>query len=69
MAVLSGRLILVAVLLYERFMHYARIDLCPNRQRLSTQRRACRSFLSCFLLWFHLRRSGGLDEFWMGVLT
>ena len=68
-AVLSGRLGLLAVLLYGQLIYYAQIALCPDRQLLGARRRACRSFLSCFLLWFHLRRSGVLGEFWMGVLA
>ena len=45
MTILSGRPILRAILLYEQFIHLTRINLRPNMQFLSTQQRACQSFL------------------------
>ena len=46
MAILSRRLILLAILLYE---HYTQIILRPDKQLLSTQQQAYQSILS-FLL-------------------
>ena len=45
MAILSRRPILLAILLYEQFLHLAQIDLYPNTQLLSTQQHAYQSFL------------------------
>ena len=50
MAILSRRLILLAILLYEQFIYYTQIDLLPDKQLLSTQQHAYQSFLSYFLL-------------------
>ena len=50
MEILSGKLILLAMLFYEQFIHYTQINLCPNKQLLSTQQQAYQSFLSYFLL-------------------
>ena len=50
MAILSRRMILLAILLYEQFIHYTQINLCPNKQPLSTQQHAYQSFLRYFLL-------------------
>ena len=63
MAILSRRLILLAILLYEQFIHYTKINLRPNKQLLSTQQQAYQSFFSYFLLWFCLRPSAMLGEF------
>ena len=35
-AILSRRLILLAILLYEQFIHHSQIYLCPNKELLST---------------------------------
>ena len=48
MAILSKRPILLALLLYEQFIHLTQITLCPNIQFLSTQERAYQSFLVTF---------------------
>ena len=63
MAILSRRLILLAILLYEQFIHYTKINLRPNKQLLSTQQQAYQSVLvtSCFDS--VLRHSGMLGEF------
>ena len=45
MAILSRRLILLAILLYEQFIHYTQINLRPNKQLLVTQQQAYQSFL------------------------
>ena len=50
MAILSRRLILLAIFSYEQFIHYTHINLRPNKQLLSTQQQAYQSFLSYFLL-------------------
>ena len=50
LAILSRRLILLAILLYEQFVHHTQINLRPNKQPLSTQKHAYQSFLSYFLL-------------------
>ena len=50
MAILSKRLILLAILLYEQFKHYTPINLRLNKQLLSIQQQAYQSFLSHFLL-------------------
>ena len=50
MAILSRRLILLAILLYEQFTHYTQINLCPNNQLLKFQQQAYQSFFSYFLL-------------------
>ena len=39
MAILSRRPILLAVLLYEQFIHFTQIDLRPNIQFVSSQQR------------------------------
>ena len=52
MTILSRRLILLAILLYEAFLHLAQINLHPNKQFLSTQQHAYQSFL--LLLWLKL---------------
>ena len=44
MAILSRRPILLAILLYEQFIHLTRINLRPNIQFLSTQQHAYQSF-------------------------
>ena len=44
MAILSRRLILLAILLYEQFIHYTQINLRPDMQLLSTQQQAYQSF-------------------------
>ena len=49
MAILSRRLILLAILLYEQFINYTQINLLPYKQLLSTQQHAYQSFLSNFL--------------------
>ena len=36
---------LLAILLYVRFIHHTQINLCPNVQFLSIQQRAYQSFL------------------------
>ena len=51
MAILSRRLILLAILLYEQFVHHTQINLRPNTQLLSTQQHAYQSFLITF--WFN----------------
>ena len=43
MAILSRRLILLTILLYEQFIHYTKINLHPNKQLLSTQKQAYQS--------------------------
>ena len=50
MAILSRRLILLAILLYESFIHYTQINSSPNTQFLSIQQHAYRSFL--VISWF-----------------
>ena len=51
MAILSRTLILLAILLFEQFIHHTQINLRPNKQLLSTQQQhAYQSFLSYFLL-------------------
>ena len=50
MAVLSRRLILLAILLCEQFIHRAQINLHPNKQLLRNQQHAYQSYLSYFLL-------------------
>ena len=45
MAILSSRPILLAILLYEQFLHLTHINLHPNTQLLSTQQHAYQSFL------------------------
>ena len=45
LAILSRRQILLAILLYEQFIHLTQITLRPNIQFLSTQQRAYQSFL------------------------
>ena len=35
---------LLAILLYEQFIHYTKINLRPNKQLLSTQQQAYQSF-------------------------
>ena len=44
MAILSRRLTLLAILLYEYFIHYTQINLSSNMQFLSTQQHAYQSF-------------------------
>ena len=44
-AILSKRPILLAILLYEQFLHLTQINLHPNTQLLSTQQLAYQSFL------------------------
>ena len=63
MAILSRTLILLATMLYEQFIHHTQINLRPNKQLLSTQQHAYQSFLSYFLLLFHLRHFGMLGKF------
>ena len=48
-AILSRRLILLAVLLCK-VIHHTEINLHPNKQLLSTQQHACQSYLRYFLL-------------------
>ena len=51
-AILSRRPILLAVLLYEQFVHLTRISLCPNTQFLSTQQ--CALYQSVLVIfWFY----------------
>ena len=45
MTILSGRPILLAILLYEQFIHLTRINLRPNMQFLSTKQRVYQLFL------------------------
>ena len=45
MAILSRRLILLAMLLHEQFRHYTNINLSHRMQFLSTQQHAYQSFL------------------------
>ena len=45
MTILSRRPILLAILLYEQFLHLTQINLHPNTQPLSTQQHAYQSFL------------------------
>ena len=45
MAILSRRPILLAILLYEQFIHLAQINLHPNIQFLSAWQHAYQSFL------------------------
>ena len=45
MTILSRRPILLAILLYEQFIHLTQINLHPNIQFLSTQQHAYQSFL------------------------
>ena len=45
MAILSRRPILLAILLYEQFLHLTQINLYSNAQLLSTQQHAYQSFL------------------------
>ena len=45
---LSGRLIVLAILLYDQFIHHTQMDLHPNAQFLSTQQHANLSFSSFF---------------------
>ena len=52
MAILSRRPILLAILLYDQFLHLTQINLHPNTQ-----------LLSYFLLGFCLRHCGMLGEF------
>ena len=44
MAILSRRPILLAILLYEQFVHLTQINLYSNAQLLSTQQHAYQSF-------------------------
>ena len=41
---LSMRLKLLAILLHEQFIHHKQINLCPNKQLLSTQQHSFQSF-------------------------
>ena len=50
MTILSRRLILLAILLYEQFIHLTQVNLHPNIQFLSTQQHANHHFL--FTSWF-----------------
>ena len=50
MAILSRRPILLAILLYEQFVHLTQINLYSNAQLLSTQQHAYQSFLGYFLV-------------------
>ena len=61
MAILSRRLILLAISLYEQFIHYTQPNLSPNIQCLSTQQCAYQSFSSYFLVRFLLRRCDTLE--------
>ena len=45
MAILSRRLIPLAIFLYKQFIHLTQITLHPNIQVLNTQQRAYQSFL------------------------
>ena len=45
MAILSRRPILLAILLYEQFLHLTKINLHPNTQLWSTQKHAHQSIL------------------------
>ena len=50
LAIFSRRLILLAILMYEQFIHHTQISSRPNKQLLGTQQHAYQSFLSYFLL-------------------
>ena len=50
MAILSRRPILLAILLYEQFLHLTLINLHPNMQLLSTQQHAYQSLIGYFLV-------------------
>ena len=50
MAILSRRLILLAILLYEQFLHLTQINLHPSTQLLSTQQHAYQSVFGYFLV-------------------
>ena len=50
MAFLSRILILLAILLYEQFIHHIQAGLRPNTQYLSAQQYAYHSFLSYCLV-------------------
>ena len=63
MAILARRLILLAILLFEQFIHLTQINVHPNKQLLSTQQHAYQSYLSYFLLIFRLGHCGMLCEF------
>ena len=63
MSILSRRSILLAILLYEQFIHLTRINLRHNIQFLSTQQRAYQSFFCYFLVLFRLRLFDTLGEF------
>ena len=49
-AILSKRPILLAILLYEQFLHLTQINLHPKTQLLSTQQLAYQSFFGSFLV-------------------
>ena len=50
MAFLSTILILLAILLYEQYIHHTQARIRPNMQYLSAQQYAYQSFLSYFLV-------------------
>ena len=50
MAFLSRILILLAILLYEQYIHHTQASICPNMQFLSVQPYAYQSLLSYFLV-------------------
>ena len=52
MAILSGKSILLAILLHGQFIHYTHISLHPNIHFFTVEQRAYRSFLSYFLVCF-----------------
>ena len=57
------KLILLAILLYEQYIHLTQTSLHPNTQYLRDQKYAYLSFFSYFQGWFGLRPSGALGEF------
>ena len=50
MTILSWRLILLAILFYEQFIHLTQINSHPNIQFLSSQQHAYQSFFGYFLV-------------------
>ena len=50
MAFLSRILILLAILLYEQYIHHTQASVCPKMQFLSAQYYAYQSLLSYFLV-------------------
>ena len=63
MAILSWRLILLAILLYEQVIDLKPINSRPKIQFLSTQQHAYQSFFGYFLVLFRLRPCDTLGEF------